>query len=74
MRTNYVLVDLENVQPDALDPLAQDHVKFMVFVGANQTTLPFELADSLQRLGPRAECFKITGDGSNALASTSLTI
>ncbi len=67
MRTNYVLVDLENVQPDSLGPLAPDHFKLLVFVGANQTKLPFELAASLQQLGPRAEYFKISGNGSNAL-------
>jgi predicted membrane GTPase involved in stress response len=67
MRTNYVLVDLENVQPDTLDELAHDHFKLFVFVGANQTKLPFELAASLQRLGARAEYVKISGNGSNAL-------
>lgn len=67
MRTNYVLVDLENVQPDSLEPLAQDHFRIIVFVGANQTKLPFELANSLQKLGPRAEYVRISGHGSNAL-------
>lgn len=67
MRTNYVLVDLENVQPDSLQPLAQDHFRIIVFVGANQTKLPFELANSLQKLGPRAEYVRISGHGSNAL-------
>jgi hypothetical protein len=67
VRTNYVLVDLENVQPDSLDELAHDHFKLLVFVGANQTKLPFELAASLQRLGPQAEYVKISGNGSNAL-------
>lgn len=67
MRANYVLVDLENVQPASLDELAHDHFKLLVFVGASQTKLPFELAASLQRLGPRAEYIKISGNGSNAL-------
>jgi hypothetical protein len=67
VRTNYVLVDLENVQPDSLDELAHDHFKLLVFVGASQTKLPFELAASLQRLGARAEYIKISGNGSNAL-------
>lgn len=67
MRTNYVLVDLENVLPETLDGMAHDHFKLLVFVGANQTKLPFELAKSLQRLGPRAEYIKISGNGSNAL-------
>lgn len=67
MRANYVLVDLENVQPASLDELAHDHFKLLIFVGASQTKLPFELAASLQRLGPRAEYIKISGNGSNAL-------
>jgi len=62
-----VLVDLENVQPESLAQLAQEHFKVLVFVGANQTKLPFELAASLQQMGSRAEYIKISGNGSNAL-------
>jgi len=67
VRNNYVLVDLENVQPESLAQLAQGHFKVLVFVGANQTKLPFELAASLQQMGSRAEYIKISGNGSNAL-------
>jgi hypothetical protein len=67
MRTNYVLVDLENVQPDSFEQLTLDQFKVMVFVGASQTKLPFDLAVSLQLLGTRAEYVKIAGSGSNAL-------
>jgi PIN domain len=67
MRTNYVLVDLENVLPVSLEQLAHDHFKLFVFVGASQTKLPYELAASLQKLGSRAEYVKISGNGSNAL-------
>ncbi len=67
MRTNYVLIDFENVQPQSLEHLAQDHFKLFVFVGANQSKLPFDIAASLQQLGPRAEYIKISGNGSNAL-------
>ena len=48
MRTNYVLIDFESVQPESLETLIHDHFKVIVFVGANQTKLPFELANSLQ--------------------------
>lgn len=67
MRNNYVLVDLENVQPEALAQLSQEHFKVLVFVGANQTKLPFELAASLQQMGSRAQYIKVSGNGSNAL-------
>ena len=41
--------------------------KVIVFVGANQTKVPFELAASLQDLGDSAEYIKISGNGPNAL-------
>ncbi|MCP5283789.1 MAG: hypothetical protein H6933_02705 [Burkholderiaceae bacterium] len=67
MRNNVVLVDFENVQPEAFGQLAQDHFRVLVFVGANQTKLPFEVASAIQKLGARAEYIKIAGNGSNAL-------
>lgn len=54
MRTNYVLLDFENVQPPSLEALAHDHFKLLVFVGASQTKVPFEIAASLQQLGAQA--------------------
>ena len=67
MRTNYVLIDFESVQTTSLEQLTHDHFKVIVFVGASQARLPFELAESLQRLGSRAEYIKISGHGPNAL-------
>lgn len=67
MRTNYVLVDFENVLPSSLEALGHDHFKLLVFVGANQAKVPFEIAASLQQLGARACYVKITASGSNAL-------
>ncbi len=67
MRTNYVLVDFENVQPASFEALGHDHFKLLVFVGANQAKVSFEIAASLQQLGTRAGYVKITGNGSNAL-------
>jgi hypothetical protein len=67
VRTNYVLIDFENVQPDSLEQLDHDHFKLLVFVGASQGKLPFEFAAVLQRIGDRAEYIKISGCGSNAL-------
>lgn len=67
MRTNYILIDFENVQPESLKRLAQGYFKVLVFVGANQTKLPFEIAASLQQFGERAEYVKIAGVGRNAL-------
>jgi len=67
MRTNYVLIDFENVQPESIELLEHDHFKLLVFVGASQTKLPFEIAATLQRFGTGAEYIKISGNGSNAL-------
>ncbi len=67
LKTNYVLIDYENVQPEAMAVLNQDHFKILVFVGASQAKVTFEVASALQRMGTRAEYIKITGNGSNAL-------
>lgn len=67
MRTNYVLIDYENVQPNVLSVLDAEHFKVMVFVGASQNKLSFETAAALQKMGERATYVKITGNGSDAL-------
>lgn len=67
MRTNYILIDYENVQPTDIQLLDQEHVRVMVFLGANQSKVPFEFAAALQRMGERAEYIKGASAGSNAL-------
>ncbi len=67
MRTNYILIDYENVQPSSFEGLDVEHFRVLVFVGASQTKLSFDTAAALQKLGSRAEYVKIAGNGSNAL-------
>ena len=67
MRTNYVLIDYENVQPNTLSVLEKEHFKVIVFVGASQSKVSFDVAAQLQRLGPSASYVKISGNGPNAL-------
>ncbi|MCC5867004.1 MAG: hypothetical protein JJU27_00720 [Gammaproteobacteria bacterium] len=67
MRTNYVLVDYESIQPATMAVVDREHFKTLVFIGANQTKVPTEFADALQRMGPRAEYVRISGNGPNAL-------
>lgn len=67
LRTNYVLIDYENVQPDTLAVLDKEHFKVIVFIGANQAKIPFELVSAIQRMGDRAEYIKIAGNGPNTL-------
>jgi hypothetical protein len=44
MRTNYILIDYENVQPKNLSILKYHDFRVIVFVGASQTKITFELA------------------------------
>jgi len=67
MRMNYVMIDFENVQPESLAALQQDHFKVMLFVGSNQTSIPFAVVDAMHALCGRAEYVKIAGNGKNAL-------
>ncbi len=67
MATNYVLIDFENVKPGNLEVLEQYLFKVFVFVGANQTRIPFDLAAAMQSLGGDAKYIKIAGSGKNAL-------
>ena len=67
MKTNYVLIDYENVQPKNLDILSNHPFKIFVFVGATQAKIPFDLADAMQRFGENAKYIKIGSTGKNAL-------
>jgi PIN domain len=67
LKTNYILIDFENVQPKNLAVLNGHPFKVLVFVGASQAKLPLEFASSLQVLGSNAEYVKVGGNGSNAL-------
>jgi hypothetical protein len=67
VKTNYVLIDYENVQPDDIDTLQPEHVRVIVFVGPHQTKIAFEKAAALQRMGANAEYVRLSGGGANAL-------
>jgi hypothetical protein len=67
MRKNYILIDYESVQPDDLSIVQGEHFKVIVFVGATQSKVSFEIASSLQKMGDRAAYVKISGAGHNAL-------
>ena len=51
MRTNFVLIDGENVQPDSLNGLDAEHFKVLLFLGANQIKVNFDVAEAMQKLG-----------------------
>lgn len=67
MKKRYVLIDYENVQPEAIEALVREDCHVLVFVGANQTKVTYEIASVLQRMGERASYIKIAGNGNNAL-------
>lgn len=67
MKTNYVLIDFENVQPKNLELLRGHGFKVIVFVGSKQVKISFDLACAMQPLGADAEYVKIEGNGPNAL-------
>jgi PIN domain len=67
LKTNYVLIDYENVQPEIATALDKENFKVIVFVGANQAKVTFQVASALQQMGSRAEYIKIAHSGSNAL-------
>ncbi|MEW6365211.1 MAG: PIN domain-containing protein [Acidobacteriota bacterium] len=67
MKTEFVLVDFENVQPKNVSLLSGGPFKIKVFLGTNQAKIPLEMARALQAFGPDAEYIQIDGSGSNAL-------
>ena len=66
-RTNFVLVDFENVQPKDVGLLKDGPFKVKIFLGPNQSKIPVSLAAALQSLGERAEYIVLETAGNNAL-------
>ena len=65
--TNYIMIDFENVQPKNIELLRQHPFEVFVFVGENQSKVPFDLAEAMQALGEKGRYIKISGNGPNAL-------
>jgi hypothetical protein len=66
-RTNFVLVDLENVQPKDIGLLKERPFNVKVFLGPNQSKIPVSLAAAVQSLGDKAEYIVLETAGNNAL-------
>jgi hypothetical protein len=67
MRTNFVLVDFENVQPKDIGLLKGGPFKVKVFLGPNQSKVSVTLASALQSLGSNAEYVLLETAGNNAV-------
>jgi len=66
LTTRLLLVDYENVQQVDFGLVAEGY-DVMVFVGANQKSVPIELVAGAQRLGSRVKWERVEGSGRNAL-------
>jgi hypothetical protein len=67
MRTNFILVDFENVQPRDIGLLKDGPFKVKVFLGPNQSKVPVTLVTALQPLGSNAEYVLLEKAGNNAV-------
>lgn len=67
MKTNYVLIDFENVAVKSLSLLRAEEFRVVVFLGPNNTKLPVDLVLAMQDLGNRAEYVTLETAGPNAL-------
>ena len=67
MKTQVILVDWENVQPELLPALDLEGTKLLVFIGPHQSKLPFAMVEAVQRFGDRAEYIKVSKQGKDAL-------
>lgn len=67
MKTNYILIDYENVQAKSLALLKGEQFQVRVFLGPNNTKLPVELVLAMHELGERADYVILETPGANAL-------
>src|SRR5688500_12406404 len=67
MKTNFVLVDFENVQPKDIALLKGGPFGSQVVLGGRRGNGALEMARTLQSFGPDAEYVQIEGSGHNAL-------
>lgn len=66
-RTNFVLIDFENIQPEDINLLKDGPFKVKVFLGPNQSKIPVSLVTALHTLGENAEYIVLETAGNNAL-------
>jgi hypothetical protein len=67
VRTNFVLIDSENVKPEYIERLKHEHFRVVVFVGANLKRLTFPIVNAIQLLGSNGSYVQISGHGPSAL-------
>jgi hypothetical protein len=67
LRTNFVLIDAENVKPECLEKLKPEHFRLIIFLGANVKCLDLSIFNAVHSLGPNGSLVQISNHGPNAL-------
>ncbi len=67
MKTTFVLVDFENVQPKDLALLNGGSHKIKIFLGNHQGKISIAIARALQEFGRDVEYIQVSGSGNNAV-------
>lgn len=67
MKTNYVLIDYENVQVKSLALLKGEHFQVRVFLGPRNAKLATEFVLAMKELGNRGDYIVMDTNGANAL-------
>ncbi len=67
IRTNYVMIDYENVQPTDIGTLQVPNVKVLLFLGANQKKLSVELVIAFLAMKGTVQIVRCSKIGANAL-------
>lgn len=67
MHTNFVLIDSENVKPEYIEKLKEEHFRVFIFVGANLKRLDFPIANAVQSLGSNGSYVQISSNAPDAL-------
>ncbi|MBV1776870.1 hypothetical protein KSF73_14225 [Burkholderiaceae bacterium DAT-1] len=67
MRTNYVLIDYENVQTQSLHLLNDEHFKVIAFLGPTNTKLRVDFVLAMHKIAQRSSYITLETPGTNAL-------
>jgi len=67
VRTQVVLIDFENVQPELLPALKAEHVHVRIFIGPTQHKISADVVLAVQELGERAKFIRVAKPGKEAL-------
>jgi hypothetical protein len=67
MKTNYVLIDYENVHLKSISLLKGDRFQVFIFLGPKNTKLPVDIVMAMHEFGKQAKYVSLETSGANAL-------